>query len=290
MPGPVLIFGGLGQVGQALLAARGVAEAHALGREQVDISDAAAVVAIVDELRPSAVVNCAVFQPVDLCEQQPQSAFAVNAIAAGGVANVCAERSIPLLHLSTDYVFGGDQHTPYAEDDRPRPLSAYAVSKLAGEQLVLAASPAHRVVRTSAVFGRAAEGHGTLPFAVRMLARARSGEPTKVVDDQIVSPTYAPHLAQCVWQLLWGEETGVFHVAGGGECSWYELARRVFEWAGRSELLAATSTAEFGAPARRPAYSALDNRRLRQLGLDGLPSWEEGLATYLDTMRESASS
>lgn len=279
--GAVVVFGGCGLVGSSLLQAAAGRDVRAPGRADADVSDAAAVARVLDESRPAAVINCAVFQPVDLCEAEPEAAFRVNATGAGVLGRACAQRDIVLTHLSTDYVFGGDQTRPYVETDCPRPLSVYAASKLAGEHLVLASSPRHRVVRTSAVFGPSLPGHGVGSFIDRMLERARAGQETRVVDDQVVSATYAIYLAAALWDLLARPEAGVFHAAGGGQCSRYDLARRVFEAAGCPDLLSRTTSEEFGAVARRPSYSALDNTRLRSLGFADLPPWQQGVEAYL---------
>lgn len=279
--GPVLVLGGKGLVGRAVAAAAGDRPVHAPGREEADVTDPGGMATILEELEPRAVINCAVFQPVDLCEDRPQEAFRVNAVAAGQVAEACAARAVPLFHLSTDYVFDGSRREPWPEDACPGPLSVYAASKLAGEHLVLAASPRHRVVRTAAVFGTPAPGHGNLPFVERMLERARAGEPTRVVDDQVVSPTWNRHLARALWELLEVESGGVVHVVNRGETSWYGLARILFEAVGRPDLLSPTTAAEFDAPARRPAYSALETGRLRRLGLEELSPWREALGAYL---------
>ncbi len=279
--GTVVVFGASGLVGSSLLRAADGRDVRAPGSKDADVSDEAAIGRVLDEHQPAAVINCAVFQPVDLCETEAAAAFRVNAIGAGTVGRACAQRDIALTHLSTDYVFGGSQTRPYVEADHPRPLSVYAASKLAGEHLVLAASPRHRVVRTSAVFGPRLPGHGLGSFIDRMLERARAGQETRVVDDQVVSPTYAIHLAAALWDLLPRPEAGVFHAAGGGQCSRYDLARHVFLAAGRPELLSRTTSEEFGALAQRPSYSALDNTRLRSLGFADLPPWQQGVETYL---------
>jgi len=279
--GAVVIFGAHGLVGSSLLQAAAGRDVLAPGRKDADVSDSAAVARVLDEHRSAAVINCAVFQPVELCETEAEAAFRVNAIGAGVLGRACAERDIVLTHLSTDFVFGGNQTRPYVEADRPRPLSVYAASKLAGEHLVLAASPRHRVVRTSAVFGPSLPGHGLGSCIDRMLERARAGQETRVVDDQVVSPTYAVHLAEALWNLLPRREAGVFHAAGGGQCSRYDMARCVFLAAGCPELLSRTTSEEFGALAQRPSYSALDNTRLRSLGFADLPPWQQGVETYL---------
>ena len=281
----VLIFGGLGQVGEALVATaaecgRDPESILQLGRADVDITDGAAVAASLEEHQPVAAINCAVFQPVDLCESEPEAAFRVNAQAAGELARACRRAATRLVHISTDYVFGGARRKPYTEEELPAPPSVYAASKLAGEHLVLAASPTHMVVRTSGVYGTAREGHGTMPFIERMLERALAEMGTQVVTDQVISPTNAEDLARGIWGLLGCCGSGVFHVANRGEMSWFQLAEFVFERAGTRRFLAPTTAAEYGAAAPRAAYTALDNKRLRRLGLPDLPPTREALQRY----------
>ena len=282
---PVLIVGGLGQVGQALMATARSLHEHpdvvALSRDDVDLERPETIEAALEQHRPSAVFNCAVFHPVDLCETQPERAFSVNAIGVRHLAWACRSRGVRLVQVSTDYVFAGEQRVPYKEEARPCPLSVYAASKLAGEHLALAASPTHMVVRTSAVFGRPTAGHGSVCFIERMLERAHAGQPTRVVNDQFVSPTYAVDLAATLWELLACGGSGVYHVANRGACSWFDIARVVFDAAGKRPLLAPTTASEFGAPAQRPQYSALDNAQLRMLGLPDLRPWQEALRAFL---------
>lgn len=283
----VVIFGGYGQVGEALVqtaeeAGREPGAVVQLGRAEADITDPEAVARALAEHEPRVAINCAVFQPVDLCEDEPEAAFAVNAIGVGQLAEACRRASARLVHLSTDYVFSGPLRKPYTESALPAPLNVYAASKLAGEQLALAASETHTVVRTSSVFGMAAEGHGSTCFVERMLERALAGEATRVVNDQIVSPTSAVELARAIWGLLECGATGVFHAAGRGEATWFEVAKEVFKAADAIEHLSPTTAAEFGAPARRAAYTALDNQRLRQLGIEDLPPWRRALHAHLE--------
>ena len=278
--GRVVIFGGMGQVGRALLRAAPEDRAVALGRRQADVADPASIAAVLEQHAPTTVINAAVFQPVDLCESEPARAFAVNAAGPGYLAAACTARAIRLIHISTDYVFDGARRVPYAEHDCPAPLSVYARSKLAGEHVVLAAGERHCVVRTAAVYGRARPGSRTVPFVERMLQRALDGEATRVVDDQVLSPTYADDLAAALWRLADREAPGVLHLGGDTPASWYELAEEVFRRAGRPDLLSRTSSAEFGAPAPRAPYSVLRSTRLPEVGLEPLPGWRDGLARH----------
>lgn len=268
-------------LGAAAGAGRDPERIRSLGRSELDLLNPDQINGIVDELRPRAVINCAVFQPVDLCETEPAAAFAVNATGVGTLARACRRVGARLAHLSTDYVFGGELRRPYRETDLPAPRSVYAASKLAGEHLALAASEMHMVVRTSAVYGDALPGHGTAPFVERMLERARAGQTTRVVNDQIVSPTNADDLAAGIWALLGCGATGLYHVANRGEGSWFELAEILFEATGQRAALSPTTAEEYGAPAPRSAYTALDTQRLRRLGLSDLPPWREALDRHL---------
>ena len=284
-PDRVLVFGGYGQVGEALattaeVAGRDPAHIVQLGRGDADITDEKRVEDLLQEHRAGAAINCAVFQPVDLCETEPAQAFRVNAVAAGMLARSCKRAATRLVHLSTDYVFGGPRRVPFRETDLPAPQNVYAASKLAGEHLVLAASEMHTVVRTSAVYGRARSGHGTPPFIERMLERARQGAETRVVNDQVVSPTYALDLASAIWGLLDCGACGLFHVANKGQATWFEIAEIAFEAVGARRWLGPTTATEFGAPAKRSDYTALDNAALRDLGLPDLPHWRHAMGRY----------
>jgi dTDP-4-dehydrorhamnose reductase len=275
----VVVFGAGGQVGQAVLRNDPGDRAVALGHEHADLTDPDAVAAALDRHAPAVVINAAVFQPVDLCESEPSRAFAVNATGPGYLAAACRERGIRLIHISTDYVFDGGKDEPYTELDCPAPLSVYARSKLAGEHVVLTADARHSVVRTCSVFGRPGR-RGSPPFVERMLQRALAGEATRVVVDQVLSPTYNEDLAGALWHLVDRDAAGLFHLAGGREASWYDLAEEVFRRAGRLDLLSRTTAAEFAAPAPRAPYSALTSVRNEELGIDPLPGWKDGLARH----------
>ena len=282
----VLILGAGGQLGRELV--RALPEAVATTRDDLDVCAADAVAARLDALRPDAVVNAAADNRVDHAEQQPAHAVAVNAVAAGHVAAACRDASAFLVQLSTDYVFDGRGRRPYRENEKPSPQGAYARSKLAGELLVQALAPRHAIVRTAGLYadgGSRAKGGS---FVDRLLAQARRNEPLRVVRDQVTAPTWARDLAAALARLLprWvaGQAPGgVYHVTNAGQCSWYEFARAVLDFAGVPARLEPITTADLHLPASRPRYSVLANARLAALGEPGLRPWREALAAYLDT-------
>jgi dTDP-4-dehydrorhamnose reductase len=238
----------------------------ALARADLDITDRKAVAAAV---RGEVVVNCAAFTDVDGAEAAEDVATLVNGDAAGYVAAAAGA----IVQPSTDYVFDGTKRTPYVESDPTAPQSAYGRSKLAGEHAVASANPRHLIVRTSWLFGV-----GGRNFVDTMLALAGERDELKVVDDQVGCPTYAGHLARALVELAAREAYGVHHVAGAGECSWFDFAREIFSRAEADVRLVPCTTEEFSRPAPRPAYSVLGSERD-----DGvrLPSWRDGLAAYL---------
>ena len=200
-------------------------------------------------------------------------ALRANAVGAGNVAAAAAEVGAPVLHPSTDYVFDGSKPQAYVESDEPHPLSAYGRTKLAGEAAVAAANPRHHVVRSSWLFGT--EGRN---FVEAMLSLAAEQGQVVVVRDQVGSPTYTGHLAAGLVRLLDWQVYGLRHMAGAGQCSWYEFALEIFEQAGVECHVLSCTTEEFPRPAPRPAHSVLATE------LDGaieLPHWREGLRSYL---------
>lgn len=248
-------------------------EVVALGHPDLDVTDAGAVERRLRQERPGAVVNCAAYTDVDGAEDDLPGAMEANADGARNVAAAAAELGAKIVYPSTDYVFDGTKGTPYVESDEPRPLSVYGQSKLAGEHETAAANPRHLVVRSSWLFGS-----GGRSFVETMLTLAREHGEVVVVRDQVGCPTYAAHLAGAIVRLLDGEAFGVHHLAGGGECSWYELAREIFRQQGIDCRLISCTSDELGRPAPRPAHSVLVSERDRALRL---PDWQEGLAGYL---------
>jgi dTDP-4-dehydrorhamnose reductase len=271
----VLVTGAAGMLGRDFVRAAEVAahEVIAVGREDLDVVDGPAVERLLQAERPNVVVNCAAYTNVDGAQDDLEGAMAVNADGARHVAVAAAAVGAPVVYPSTDYVFDGSKSTPYVESDEVRPLSVYAQSKAAGEHATVSANPRHFVVRTSWLFGAAGKN-----FVETMLTLGRELGEVVVVRDQVGCPTYAGHFADALVQLLDTEDFGLHHIAGAGECSWYEFAEEIFNQTGVECHVLSCTTEEFPRPAPRPAYSVLGTERDYALYL---PGWREGLASYL---------
>jgi dTDP-4-dehydrorhamnose reductase len=274
----LLVTGAGGMLGRAVVAGASHLGHDVRGatRAELDITVEAAVIVTMHEFRPDAVVNCAAYTDVDGAQADRQTAAAINERGAGLVAAAAAEVGASIVHVSTDYVFDGSKREPWLESDPVGPLGVYGETKLAGEAAVAAANPAHAIVRTSWLFGA-----GGRNFVDTMLALGAERDEVSVVTDQVGSPTWTGHLAGALVELAQRpEQTGIHHVAGGGACSWHELAVEVFERAGLDCRVLPTTTAAFPRPAPRPAYSVLASER-RDAPV--LAPWQEGAAAYLAT-------
>ncbi len=248
---------------------------------ELDIADTAQVRACVAAHSPQLVINTAAFHRVDDIEQDASVALQVNALAAQQLALVCREADAALMYFSTDYVFDGARRTPYAEADPPNPISAYGATKLAGELLVRSAWHKHYILRPCGLYGTAgAMGKGG-NFVNTMLRLAREGKPVRVIRDQVCTPTFTQDLASQIAVLIETGRYGTYHTTSDGACSWYEFACEIFRLAGLLPQVTPITSAEFGAPARRPAYSVLENRALRDLGIDRMRDWHAALAEYV---------
>jgi dTDP-4-dehydrorhamnose reductase len=278
----ILIAGCAGMLGCDVRRAgeRAGHELVGLGHTELDIGDARAVGRTLAEVEPDAVVNCAAWTDVDGAESQREAAFAANATGAGNLARGAAAREIPLVQVSTDYVFDGEaprdaagRPRPYVESDPTAPISVYGASKLAGEREVLAASERHAVVRSAWLFGVAGRN-----FADTMLRLAGEREAVQVVEDQVGCPTWTGHLAPALLGLLEREVRGLVHLAGAGAVSWNGFAREIFRQAERACRVEPATTEQLARAAPRPGWSVLASERDDVLPL---PDWRDGLAGYL---------
>lgn len=276
----IVITGAGGQVGGFLAseAARRGWEVSAWSRREWDITDPAAAERVVRS--GDLVINCAAFTNVDRSEAEPQAAHAINVVGPDCVARACAAVGADMVHISTDYVFGGGQRRPYEIGDSTNPLNTYARTKLAGELAVLAALPGAQVVRTSWVY---TGGDGD--DFVAIMRRAAAGDRTlDVVDDQIGSPTYVKDLVDLLLELADSDvREPILHAANSGEASRCEQAREVFALVGADpQRVRPVTTAQMPRPAHRPDYSALSMVSTAQAGLTPLRPWREALAASLE--------
>jgi dTDP-4-dehydrorhamnose reductase len=279
----VAIFGSGGQLGQELTAEftkRGY-DVRGFERSSIDITDSAQVDRCLTSLDPGLVINSAAYNQVDVAEQEPQAAYMVNGLAVRTMALTCRQIDARLIHFSTDYVFDGLAGRAYTEQDTPRPLGAYAVSKLAGELYARAYLDNVLVIRTSGVYGPAGRGTARGNFVELMLRLAAGNQPVKVVEDHVASPTFAPALASRTADLAEREAKGVFHIGGGTPISWFDWAVKIFTAAKVSPVIKPTNEREFRTAARRPKYSALSNAKMESLGLPPMPTLDEAIGLYL---------
>ena len=277
----ILIIGATGQLGSELTRALGGHEIVGLSHGQCDVTDADTVIRTVVEAKPDVVINTAAFHKVEACEEDPARAFAVNAEGAHHVARACLAVDALPVFVSTDYVFSGEKEGPYVEEDVPAPLNIYGISKAAGEMAVRATTLRHLIVRTSSMFGLRGSREKGGNFVETMLRLGSERDTIRVVDDQVMRPSYAGDVADVMAELLAREAVGTYHVTNSGQCSWHDLAAATFELAGVKVNLERTTTAAFGAKVRRPANSVLDHKALAALGVPSPRPWREGLAQYL---------
>jgi dTDP-4-dehydrorhamnose reductase len=271
-----------------MLGHRVVADARARGWEAVgidlpdgDLTDADVAQALVEEHGPAAVIHCAAFTDVDGAEEREDVALKVNADASANVAAAAATLGARIVAVSTDYVFDGTlTDRPYVESDPTAPIGAYGRTKLAGEHAVAGHNPNHAIARTAWLFGA-----GGKNFPDTMLKAAATRDEVEVVTDQIGSPTFAGHLSPALLDLAASDATGIFHTAGGGQCSWHALTVELYRAAGIDCRVEETTAEKFQRPAPRPAWSVLATERDET---PRLPPWQEGVAAYLSE-RENGS-
>lgn len=281
----LLVTGASGQLAQSLVEAGPCRafEIVALGRPALDISDADSIAAAIADHGPDVIINAGAYTAVDKAESEPDEAMRVNGEGAGNVARAANSAGIPVIHISTDYVFDGTKSAPYVESDLTGPVSAYGRSKLAGENAVRAANPSHVILRTAWVLSPFGNN-----FLKTMLRVAAARPELGVVDDQTGNPTYAPHLAAAILDIapqIAGKADapwGTYHAAGTGDVTWCGLAREIFAQSalhgGPVAAVNAIGTADYPTPARRPANSRLDTSKLAAAFGVTLPPWQQGVA------------
>ena len=289
----ILITGGKGQLGTELA---GIlrdmkselgpapeiyrkAEVVSVDIDELDISDEEALGLFEERHRDrpfGLIINCAAMTNVDACEFDYEAALKGNAIAAGNIARFAEGQGAKLVHLSTDYVFDGNSKTPYTEEDVPAPATAYGKSKLMGEQNVKESCSRTFIIRTAWLYGKTGNN-----FVKTIRKIASENERITVVYDQAGNPTNANDLAHHILKIGAGEDYGVYHITGGGICSWYEFAVEIVRLSGLDCEVSPVTTEEFPRPAPRPAYSAMDHARLRATVGDEMRPWQEALEAFI---------
>lgn len=277
----IALLGAHGQLGTALAGCL-TGEVVPLTSADLDVADRTRVDAALDAARPELVINATAYNLVDRAEDEPERAYAVNALGPRNVALWCARHERPVVHVSTDYVFGLDSRRaiPWGEGDPAGPVSAYGVSKLAGEMFVRSLAPRHYVVRTCGLYGLATSA-GKGNFVETMLRIGKERGAVSVVDDQWCTPSSAVDLAHGISQLIETGAYGLYHATNSGATTWCRLALEVFRVAKLVVDVKPITTAEYPLKARRPAYSVLDNSKLSAAIGGGLPPWQEAVAAYL---------
>lgn len=273
MNGKILLLGGSGQVGTALV--KRLDQVTAPSRREFDLAEATpeAVRQLIESARPDAIINCAAYTAVDRAEDEADVANLLNGSAVGVLAEIAGDSGLPFVTYSTDYVFDGRSNRPYFESSPTHPINAYGRSKLIGERLALEANAKTLIIRTSWVIS------GTHPnFVATMLRLIGEGRSVRVVNDQHGSPTIAGDLAVATLEALDLAANGVLHLTNQGATTWFDLANAaVTEAALDPELLSSCITAEYPTRAPRPAYSVLGSERAAEIGVSPLPPWQDSL-------------
>ena len=278
----VVIIGANGQLAQDIGPAltEKAHEVTGLTHAQIEVAELDSVRDALAPARPDVVINTSAYHKVDVVEDEPDRALAVNATGPRNLALVCRELDAALVHLSTDYVFSGSK-SPCVEEDAVDPVNLYGVSKAAGEMAVRYLWPRHWIVRTSGLYGVAGSSGKGGNFVETMLRLANEGKSIKVVNDQTLTPTSTRSLARQIAALIGTDAYGTYHATCQGACTWYDFAAEIFSASGLAPELSTQTTAESGARATRPTWSVLENAALKSLRLDLMPDWQDALRAYL---------
>ncbi len=277
----IIVTGANGQLGRAVNLQYADSTEYELINtdvEELDITSIDKVMEFVRDVRPYAVINCAAYTAVDACEKEEDLAFRINALGARNLSIAAGETGAKLMHVSTDYVFDGNGSRPYRETDPTGPQGAYGRTKLAGENFVREFCSRHYIVRTAWLYG---DGKN---FVKTMLRLSETNDKVRVVMDQVGSPTSAGELAKAIAYLLPTENYGLFHGTCEGDCSWAEFTKEIFRLAGKSTVVEAITSEEYGAVAKRPAYSILENYMLKMTTDFMFADWHDAIAEYIRNM------
>jgi dTDP-4-dehydrorhamnose reductase len=276
----IVVTGAAGQLGTTMVRALdGRAEVTPLTRQDVDLSDAAAVESRIAAARPDVVINCAAFNDVDGAEDRAVEAIRINAGAVRAMARACRDAGAVLVHYGTDFVFDGTASRPYTEDDEPSPQSVYGCAKLLGDWFA-ADAPRHYVLRVESLFG----GARRRSSVDRIVDAIAAGEPARVFVDRTVSPSYVRDVADATLRLLdTSAPYGLYHCVNSGHTTWHALGEEIARLLGREARLVPMRVADVPMRARRPQFAALSNDKLRLTGVE-MPSWQNALRRYVESL------
>ncbi len=277
----ILILGSQGQLGFDLTRVlENQFKVTALTHEQADILEFDAIQAILLTAKPDIVINATAYNKVEQAEEEKDFAFLINSTAVGNLAKICQKNNVIFIHVSTDYVFDGSQEF-FIEQDVPNPLNEYGASKLAGEELVQASEVKYYLIRTSTVFG-ISQSSQKMNFVDKMISMAKAGKALKVVNDQIMCPTYSLDLALKIKELVdKSAPFGLYHITNQGSCSWYDLAKKSLELMNINAKIEPIVSEDSGSKVKRPKKSILKNLALENIGLKPMPIWQDALSRYL---------
>ena len=278
----ILITGAYGMLGSDLREVLKDNELIITGSKDLDITKENNVLQFIEDKKPEIVINAAAYTNVDNCETDYDNAYLVNAIGPKNLAVACNKLNIPLIHVSTDYVFDGSKTTPLSEEDKLGPKTAYGKTKLEGEKFVQENTKKYFILRTAWLFGLNGKN-----FVKTMINLSKKNNVLKVVNDQKGCPTYCYDLAMAIKQLLNSDKYGIYHLTNKGELSWYDFAKKIFELSNITINVKPVSTEEFPRPAPRPHYSVLSNQKWINAGFSPMRNYEDALKDYLSLLKSS---
>ncbi|MFH1946887.1 MAG: dTDP-4-dehydrorhamnose reductase [Candidatus Magasanikbacteria bacterium] len=284
----ILITGARGQLGNAFqqLFLELQKDFVSFDKDELDITSEEVVKKVFDQYKPNIIINCAAYNKVEQAEEHIEDAYKINAFGPYFLAKIANNFGAKIVHISTDYVFGGDKDG-FSEKDCTKPLNIYGSSKLSGEQLVQLANKNSLIIRTSWIFGKNKENNQK-NFVKTMILKAKEEKEIRVVEDQVGSPTYTNDLAKKIYELIALDvESGIYHVTNSGHCSWYEFAKKIFELAKIEAVVIPIKTSESGTKIQRPKNSILDNKRLKEVQMLALRSWQDALSDYIKELQTS---
>ncbi len=281
----IAIIGADGQLGTDICKVLTAAHIDFIGLtiKDIDITNMEAVQGVFSQIKPQLVINTAAFHDVPRCEKEPEIAFRVNGIGARHLAMACNDVDACLMHISTDYVFDGKKKAPYLETDCPKPLNVYANTKLAGEFFVESIAKKYFILRVSGIYGKApCIGKGGNNFVELMQKLSKIKPEIRVVDDEFLTPTATVEIARQILKIVESNPPyGLYHCTAEGSCSWYEFAKEIFAITKPTMLFNKALPGEFKIEVNRPTYSVLENKHLKDQGINIMRHWKEGLREYL---------